>query len=116
MADVQHSNLTGSAAVHPAAYVSSSDPGAVGANKLWIDTTTASYRLKIRNATNAAWVTVQNPVTTVGDIAYGGSGGSLTQLSIGLTNQVLTVVSGVPAWRAVQAEIGANLMLARSCF
>lgn len=43
---------------HPPGYVQSSDPGAVGANKIWIDSTAAPYVHKIRNAGNSAWVAV----------------------------------------------------------
>lgn len=113
MAEVQHSNLTGSAAIHPAAYVSSSDPGAVGANKLWIDTTLTAYRIKIRNSTNTAWTTVQNPVTTLGDLIYGSTNGNLARLPIGSEGQALTISAGVPAWGSTS---GAALYLARTCF
>lgn len=57
MPDIIHKNFTGAEAVHPAAYVQSSDPGTVGANKFWIDTTTGPpYVLNLRNPTNTAWV------------------------------------------------------------
>jgi hypothetical protein len=55
----QHRNLTGSDAVHPAAFVASSDPGAVGADKFWVDTSSGPpYALKKRNAANSAWEAV----------------------------------------------------------
>lgn len=57
MPDIIHKNFTGAEAVHPAAYVQSSDPGTVGANKFWIDTTTGPpYVLNLRNSANTAWV------------------------------------------------------------
>lgn len=57
MVNVLHRNLTGADAVHPAAFVQSSDPGAVGANLIWIDTTTGPpYTLKLRNSSNTAWL------------------------------------------------------------
>jgi hypothetical protein len=40
-----------------------------------------------------------SPMTTAGDIIYGGTSGSGTRLGIGSTGQTLTVVSGVPAWQ-----------------
>jgi hypothetical protein len=40
-----------------------------------------------------------NPMTTVGDIIYEGAGPSATRLGVGSTNQVLTVISGVPSWQ-----------------
>jgi hypothetical protein len=57
MVDVLHKNLTGADAVHPAAFVQASDPGAVGANLQWIDTSSGPpYTLKLRNAANTGWL------------------------------------------------------------
>lgn len=56
-----HKNLTGDEAIHPAAYITASDPGAVGADKLWIDTTTDPPVLKRRNSTDDGWVTFLDP-------------------------------------------------------
>ena len=39
-----------------------------------------------------------SPMTSPGDIIYGTSGGSGTRLAKGIDNQVLTIVSGLPAW------------------
>jgi hypothetical protein len=39
-----------------------------------------------------------SPLTTLGDILYGGASGAGTRLGIGSTSQVLTVVGGVPSW------------------
>jgi|SRR5665213_260150 len=51
-----HKDLTGDAAIHQAAYYGATDPGAVGALKLWIDTSTAgAYVLKVRNSGNTGW-------------------------------------------------------------
>ncbi len=44
--------------VHKFAYVSSSDPGAVGAHKAWVDTSTTPYSLKIRSVANTFWLDV----------------------------------------------------------
>jgi hypothetical protein len=50
-----HADLT---SIHKAAYTGS-DPGAVGADKLWIDTTAGPpYQLYRRNAGDTAWETV----------------------------------------------------------
>lgn len=56
MADVQHSALSGTN-LHVPGYVQSSDPGAVGAGILWIDTSggTGNWVTKIRNVTNTGW-------------------------------------------------------------
>jgi hypothetical protein len=56
-----HKNLTGDEAIHPAAYITSSDPGAVGADKLWIDTTTDPPVLKRRNSADDGWIDVIDP-------------------------------------------------------
>jgi uncharacterized coiled-coil protein SlyX len=39
-----------------------------------------------------------SPMTSPGDIIYGTSGGSGSRLAKGADNQVLTIVSGLPAW------------------
>lgn len=51
-----HKDLT-AASGHVIGYVQTTDPGAIGAGKAWIDTSSGSYVLKIRNATNAGWET-----------------------------------------------------------
>src|SRR5690348_11253711 len=48
-------NHSAAAGIHPGAYVQSSDPGAVGAKILWIDTAGSSPIWKKRNATNTGW-------------------------------------------------------------
>lgn len=40
-----------------------------------------------------------NPLTTTGDIIYSSSGTTPARLGIGSTNQVLTVISGIPSWQ-----------------
>lgn len=59
----KHHELTSPNAIHPAAFVGTTDPSLdpnnfVTANKLWIDTTAGIYTWKIRNVTNTAWITV----------------------------------------------------------
>jgi len=39
-----------------------------------------------------------SPMTTAGDIIYGGTSGAGTRLGIGTTGQILTVAGGVPTW------------------
>lgn len=53
--------------------VSAADPGAVGANKLWVDTTTTPYVLKIRDGANAAWVVVIITAADLADLTDGGA-------------------------------------------
>ena len=42
-----------------------------------------------------------SPMNTAGDIIYGGASGTGTRLAIGSAGQVLSVVSGAPAWSAL---------------
>jgi len=80
MADIQHNSLE-TTNLHVPGYVQSSDPGAVGAGKMWIDTSggTGNWVNKIRNATDTGW-----------EEAGGGAGGSGTSGYSG--------VSGYSGW------------------
>jgi len=49
--------------------------------------------------TGTAWVSVTK-ITTQGDLVYGAASGVPTRLAIGVTDQVLGVSSGLPAWVA----------------
>lgn len=49
-------------------------------------------------ATGATGGGFANPMTTAGDLIYGGTAGAATRIGIGAAGQVLTVVSGLPAW------------------
>jgi hypothetical protein len=67
---VIHKNLTGDEAIHPATYVQTGDPGAVGDDKLWIDKTTGTtlttgWLLKLRGTSNSAWATILDLLTTL---------------------------------------------------
>jgi len=58
----KHQDLSGRSAVHPFAFVQSTDPSLdaendVGPYKAWIDTSTGNT-LKIRNAANTDWLIV----------------------------------------------------------
>lgn len=57
---IEHDVVT---SVHRGGYVASSDPGAVGANRFWTDTTTTPHVLYVRNAGNTAWVRVGEILT-----------------------------------------------------
>jgi hypothetical protein len=55
------------------------------------------------NGTTTSWATVSsggmtNPMTTAGDIIYGGASGTPTRLGIGTNGFILQVQSGNPAW------------------
>ncbi len=63
-----HSSLTGLQLHEPFNYAQNSDPGAVGAGKYWLDTTTTPYVLKRRNGGNDGWVTVGLASVDYGDL------------------------------------------------
>jgi hypothetical protein len=62
----------------------------------------ASYLLKANNLSDVASASTSfnniSPMTTAGDLIYENSTPSGTRLPIGSTGQILTVVSGLPAW------------------
>jgi hypothetical protein len=45
-----------------------------------------------------------NPMTTVGDMIYEGTGPSATRLAIGTSGQILTVSGGIPSWQNAPAS------------
>lgn len=53
--------------------------------------------------TKAAAYNALSPMTTAGDLEYEASGPTAARLAIGSTGQVLTVVSGLPAWAPANA-------------
>ena len=61
------------------------------------------------NGTVANWAVIPagftNPMTTTGDMISANSGGTPARLAIGSTGQVLTVVSGGPAWSNIPSQI-----------
>jgi hypothetical protein len=58
MADVQHNALAGASLHQPFHYEQTTDPGAVGASKTWLNTATMPYALKRRNAGDTSWVPI----------------------------------------------------------
>lgn len=52
---MEHRNITGLDALHPFHIRQAGDPGAIGADKGWLDTSVSPPRLRIRNATNTGW-------------------------------------------------------------
>jgi hypothetical protein len=56
--------------------------------------------------TAAAAYNALSPMTTTGDIEYESATNTASRLAIGTTGQVLTVVSGVPAWATAASSNG----------
>ena len=62
--------------------------------------TTGQVLISNGTSTPPSWGTVlTNPMTTLGDMVYGGSTGTPSRRAIGSSLQRLTVVSGVPSWQ-----------------
>jgi hypothetical protein len=124
-----HDALTGPDALHPAAFVSATDPALdpanyVGALKWWVDTAGAGPVLKYRDPTNTAWVAVTTTdhgalgglgdddhpqylkltlVDAKGDLLVATAADTLTRLAVGSIDHVLTVDPSAAAgvvWRA----------------
>lgn len=60
-----------------------------------------------QTAKTAAFDALQ-PMTTSGDIIYGGTSGTGTRLAKGSDGQVLTLASGLPSWAATSAKFFAS--------
>lgn len=72
---IEHSNTS---QIHKFAYVQSTDPGAVGAFKAWVDTSGSPYVLKVRNASNSGWEDIGDNVGGGSSNPIGPAGGDLT--------------------------------------
>jgi len=58
-----------------------------------------------------------NPATTLGDLQYrSATANTNTRLGIGSTNQILTVVGGVPAWSTPAAASSGMTLITRNAF
>jgi hypothetical protein len=77
----------------------------------WNGTTIAIANGGTGQTTKAAAFDALSPMTTAGDIIYGGTSGTGTRLPKGTDGQVLTLASGVPAWSS-NSNGGASLISA----
>jgi len=74
----------------------------------------AANQVLAQNSGNTAltWVTptgFANPMTTAGDLIYGGASGTPTRLPLGTTGQVLSVSGGTTGWSTISA--GTNMTI-----
>lgn len=70
-----------------------------GKQRIFIDTADRKFKRKDSSGTvTTIEAALTNPMTTAGDMIYGGAAGVATRLAIGTTGQVVTVVGGNPAW------------------
>lgn len=115
---IEHNLITGTDAIHPTDFYQSSDPGAVGANKSWLDTTTSPPIRKRRNSADTGWDTTLDPslyqlkslITTLGDTVYGTGASAWSRLAgnTTATKKFLRqtgdgAASAAPAWDTLVA-------------
>jgi hypothetical protein len=70
----------------------------IGGNAANVTGTVAIANGGTGQTTKAAAFNALSPMTTAGDIIYGGTSGTGTRLAAGTNGQVLTLASGVPSW------------------
>lgn len=101
MVNTAHSVMTGLEVHVPFHYVQLTDPGAVGANLFWLDTTTNA--IKRRNVGNTAWDAIGTGATG----PTGATGGLGPQGPNGIAGSV--TVSGSPPYICVQDQKGSGI-------
>jgi hypothetical protein len=78
------------------------------ANFTFNGTTATINTLNLTNALGPTYGGTNQSTYTTGDVLYASASNTLTKLGIGSTNQVLTVVGGVPAWAAAGGTPGGS--------
>jgi hypothetical protein len=69
--------------------------------RLYLDTADGMLKWRYSDGTvRSIGAGLTNPMTTAGDIIYGGSSGTPTRLAAGTNTHVLTLAAGVPSWAA----------------
>jgi hypothetical protein len=114
MADIEHSDITGADAIHPIMYIASSDPGAVGAFKWWLDTTagttlTTGAILKSRASDDLSWDT-RGDITTALALKAALASPTFTGTPAAPTAAANTNTTQLATTAYVQAELGAELV------
>lgn len=69
---VEHRNLT-DAEIHAIGFVQAGDPGAIGAGKVWVDTSggTGLWVVKVRNAADSGWETMSTGAGSAQKVFFG---------------------------------------------
>jgi hypothetical protein len=75
------------------------------ATGVWSGTAIAISKGGTGATTKSAGFDALSPMTTAGDIIYGGTSGTGTRLAAGSNGQVLTMVSGNPTWQNTGGSI-----------
>lgn len=100
-----HKNLVDEE-LHVVGYVDSSDPGAVGAGMVWIDTSggTGAWAMKIRNAADTGWETISSGSSGSGTTEITVSNDSGSAMSKGDLCYISGDSSGVPQVQLADAD------------
>src|SRR6185369_17477598 len=80
--------------------VEGSAPSAPSAGQRRLYVLSADHLAYLKDSSNAVVTLMSNPMTTSGDIIYGGASGLPTRLPKGTDGEVLTLASGLPSWAA----------------
>lgn len=87
-----------------------SDPSSPSNGAMWYNTTTNLFKLRANGSTTSPLL---NPMTTAGDLIYGGSGGSPLRLAVGAAGTVLTSDGSNPSYTLlVNANIASGAAIA----
>lgn len=100
-----HNSLSGDNLHEPFHRVASSDPGAVGAGKYWLDTSVEPYVLKRRNSGDTDWVTVG------ADGGGGGGGGGAPSGALDLSTGFAWQGQNQGGFDATATMLGDQLLL-----
>lgn len=106
-----HSQLSGNS-LHSPGYYQPYDPGNIGANKMWFDS--SSMTLKFRNLTNSDWEVVRGAFVTAMDPGAVGAGRLWVDIAFGTGGYILRCRNnGNTGWETLsggQVPIGTALM------
>lgn len=89
-----------------------SDPASPSDGAVWYNSTSNLFKQRVNGATTAS---LTNPMTTAGDLIYGGASGTPTRLAVGAVSTVLQSDGTNPVYGLVNnANVGASAAIAYS--